>query len=233
MLSYVAYKTYKNGQSFFTLDTLKEYIVDYIRSSPNTVNERESLLKDSEEIVESIESQHGLLVKRAAPNIYSFSHLTFHEYFTARQIAFPSSPREFDEFLYSLLTHLTDPRWREVFLRVTERVPKAEYIISLMKERIDGLIADDADLQAFLTWVNQKSLSFKAEYKQAAIRAFYINIDLEIDVERRLGCLIDFTCTCIFTCASFLARTLKSDIRGEMSNRTETYAKELISRFEY
>ena len=229
LLSYVAYKTYKNGQSFFTLDTLKEYIADYIRSSPNTVTERESLLKDSEEIVESIESQHGLLVKRAAPNIYSFSHLTFHEYFTARQIAFPSSPPEFDEFLHSLLAHLTDPRWREVFLRVTERVPKAEYIISLMKQRIDRLIAHDADLQAFLAWVNHKSLSFNAEYKQAAIRAFYINIDLEIDVERRLGCLIDFNCTCIFTCASFLARALKSDITPSLLDKVLEPASNLLA----
>ena len=229
LLSYVAYKTYKNGQSYFTLDTLKEYIADYIRSSPNTVTERESLLKDSEEIVESIESQHGLFVKRAAPNIYSFSHLTFHEYFTARQIAFPSSPPEFDEFLHSLLTHLTDPRWREVFLRVTERVPKAEYIISLIKQRIDQLLAQDADLQDFLAWVNQKSLSFNAEYKQAAIRAFYINIDLEVDVERRLGCLIDFTCTCILTCASFLARALKSDITPSLLNKVLEPASNLAN----
>ena len=32
------------------------------------------------------ESHHGLLVERAT-DIYSFSHLTFHEYFTAKYIS--------------------------------------------------------------------------------------------------------------------------------------------------
>jgi predicted NACHT family NTPase len=229
LLSYIAYKTFKNGQYYFTLDTLKEYIADYIRTLPDTDIKREELLKDSEDIVESIEAQHGLLVKRATPNIYSFSHLTFHEYFTARQITFPSSPPEYDEALRSLLNYLTDNRWREVFLRVTERVQNADYIIRLMKEQIDNIVDKDESLQNFLTWVNQKSLSFDIEYKRAAIRAFYLNIDLEIDVDRRLGCLIDFTCTCVFTCASFLAHVIKSDITPSLLNKGLELASELAN----
>jgi predicted NACHT family NTPase len=229
LLTYVAYETFKNGQYFFTLDSLTEYIADYIRSSPNTDPERESLLRDSEEIVESIESQHGLFVKRAAPNIYSFSHLTFHEYFTARQITFPPSPPEYEAALRDLLTHLTDPRWREVFLRVTERMSNADYLIDLMKKNIDEMMVKDAQLQAFLEWVYQKSLSFHLEYKQAAIRAFYINIDMEIDGERRLGWWIDFSCTCIFTCASFVARALKSDITPSLLDKVLEPASSLAN----
>jgi predicted NACHT family NTPase len=219
LLTYVAYETFKKGERFFTLDTLKEYIADYIKSSPNMTIERESLLKDSEDIVESIESQHGLFVKRAAPNIYSFSHLTFHEYFTARQITFPPSPPEYEAALRDLLNHLTDPRWWEVFLRVTERMSNADYLIDLMKKTIDEMMVKDAELQAFLEWVHQKSLSFNLEYKQAAIRAFYINIDLEIDGERRLGWGLDFSCTCVFTCASFVARVLNNDITPSLLNK--------------
>jgi predicted NACHT family NTPase len=44
-----------------------------------------ALQLDSEAVLKSIEWQHGLLVERSR-RIYSFSHLTFQEYFTARHI---------------------------------------------------------------------------------------------------------------------------------------------------
>jgi len=44
-----------------------------------------ALQLDSEAVLKSIEWQHGLFVERAR-RIYSFSHLTFQEYFTARYI---------------------------------------------------------------------------------------------------------------------------------------------------
>lgn len=40
-------------------------------------------------------------------------------------------PLEFDEALQSLLNHLTDNWWWEVFLRVTERLQKTDYILRL------------------------------------------------------------------------------------------------------
>ena len=57
--------------------------------------------------MKSIEAQHGLLVERAK-GIYSFSHLTFQEYFTAQKIVN-------DQRLPDLVEHITEKRWREVF----------------------------------------------------------------------------------------------------------------------
>lgn len=86
--------------------------------------------------------------------------------------------------------------------------PSADRLLLLMKEQIDRLIADDQKLQNFLKWVNQKSLLLEVGYKPAAIRAFYLDIDIYIDIGRQLGCLLDFTCTRILICASFLYRAL-------------------------
>ena len=41
--------------------------------------------------------------------------------------------------------------------------------------------------------------------------------------------MIDFTCTCIFTCASFLARTLKSDITPSLLNKVLQPASNLAN----
>ncbi len=43
-----------------------------------------------------------------------------------------------------------------------------------MKREADALVACDQQLQQLLTWIYQKSLSVKSEYKPAKVRAFYL-----------------------------------------------------------
>lgn len=50
---------------------------------------------------------------------------------------------------------------------------KADYLLRLMKQRTDELVATDEKLQQFLMWVNEKSCSVDLPYKSLAIRAFY------------------------------------------------------------
>ncbi len=66
-------------------------------------------LTDSRTLLCSIESHHGLLVERAR-HIYSFSHLTFHEYLTALWIV--EHPQNLDSIIER---HMREQRWREVF----------------------------------------------------------------------------------------------------------------------
>ncbi len=140
---------------------------------------------DSEAVLKSIEAQHGLLVERAK-SIYSFSHLTFHEYFTAREIIIGKQSSE--EALQNLVSHITNKRWREVFLLALGMSPNAERLLLLMKELVNVLAADDEKLQQFLIWVNQKSISVEVPYKPAAVRSFYlelgfgINDDIDLDL---------------------------------------------------
>jgi predicted NACHT family NTPase len=54
---------------------------------------------------------------------------------------------------------------------------KADYLLRLMKQRTDALVASDEKLQQFLMWVNEKSLSVEVPYKPAAVRAFYFALD--------------------------------------------------------
>jgi hypothetical protein len=50
---------------------------------------------------------------------------------------------------------------------------KADKLLWLMKQKIDGLLAKDEKLQEFLIWVYEKSFSMNTPYKPAAVRAFY------------------------------------------------------------
>jgi len=175
LLSQIARLTFEKGDYFFKQKELEQYIADYIRNLPEARLDSEALRLDSEAILKSIEAQHGLLIERAR-GIYSFSHLTFHEYFTAREIVFGLQPLE--KALDKLSSHLREPRWREVFLLSVGVLRNADYLLSLMKSNIDDLIKDEKDLQSFLSWISQKSRKLESFYKPAAIRAFYLAVDL-------------------------------------------------------
>jgi predicted NACHT family NTPase len=176
LLSKIALITFESGDYFFKQKELERYISDYIRHLAATQNDKEALQLDSEAVLKSIEAQHGLLVERAK-GIYSFSHVTLQEYFTAKQIVECSK----HSTLERLASHLMDSRCREVLLFVTEMLPSAEALLSLIKHQVDAVIAQDTKLQAFLTWISQKSNVFLTPYKHPAVRAFYLESALVLD----------------------------------------------------
>ncbi|WP_371357628.1 NACHT domain-containing NTPase, partial [Hydrocoleum sp. CS-953] len=120
--------------------------------------------------MKSIEAQHGLFVERAR-SIYSFSHLTFHEYFTARGLYATSNG------LKNLVNHISETRWREVFLLVAGMLQNADEFLLLMKEKIDNLLARDEILQSFLNWGHQKASSIKLPFAAIEIRIFYLELE--------------------------------------------------------
>jgi predicted NACHT family NTPase len=224
LLSELAHSTFKDGNYFFKQREAERQITEYLQNLPDASTNPEILQLDSKAVLKSIETQHGLLVEQAK-NIYSFSHLTFHEYFTARKIVSSCNPyHPEDEALKELVSHLSEKRWREVFLLTVEMLSNANCLLRMMKDRVDGLLAGDETLQQFLHWIDEKSKSVSASvegaYKPVVIRAFYLDFDIALDPDRTLGCLLDLPLTRVFTCASFLARALNlefSDAFGQIA----------------
>lgn len=176
LLSQIALTTFEHRDFFFSKRDLGRYIAEFIGNLPDAQTHPEALQLDSEAVLKSIESQHGLLVERAR-DIYSFSHLIFQEYFTARKIVKSSEPQALEQALQGLVSHITDKSWREIFLLTVEMLQPADYLLQLMKQRIDSLLAADGKAQQFLMWVSKKSLGVEVAHKKpAAIRAFYYNL---------------------------------------------------------
>lgn len=182
LLSQIAWITFERGDYFFKQQEIEQHISDYLRNLPGVDTNTKSLQLDSEAVLKSIEAQHGLLIERAR-RIYSFSHLTFQEYFTAKQIVTNSTPQALETSLKHLVSHVTEKRWYEVFLLTTSILPKADYLLHLMKQQIDNLIVQDKYLQNFLTWLNQKSRDVTTPYKAGAVRAFYFDLSLGLDIK--------------------------------------------------
>jgi predicted NACHT family NTPase len=177
LLSQVAFITFERGDYFFEQYQIQQHIIDYLRTLPHAQTEPKALKRDSKAVLKSLEAQHGLLIERAR-GIYSFSHLTFQEYFTAKR--FVDS-----ENLQNLVDYITEKYWREVFFLASEMMQPADALLCGMKKKIDLLLAYNEKLQNFLDWAYQKSLLFKDIQIKFKARLFYIslNLDFFIDIE--------------------------------------------------
>ena len=180
LLSQLAFYTFDRGDYFFKQAVVERQIIDYIRNLPGAKEDDEALQLDGADDLNSIAAQHGLLVERAR-GIYSFSHLTFQEYFTAKHIARPTA--QLQAALAGLTIHMTERRYREIFLLTVGMLPEADGLLRLMKQTADRLLQADPKLQDLLHWVTRKSEAVDAPYKSAAIRAFYLDLDLALALE--------------------------------------------------
>jgi predicted NACHT family NTPase len=165
LLSQLALATFQEGKYFFDQQVAEDQIMAYIHNLPDAKDDPEALRLDSEAILRSIVAQHGLLTERAR-GVYSFSHLTFHEYFAAREIV--------DRQNWQLLTqHLSAKAWREVTLLVAGSVRQGDQLMLTLKQATDNLLADDPKIQDFLAWATEKAASVKVPCKLQSVIAFY------------------------------------------------------------
>ncbi|MDJ0776146.1 MAG: NACHT domain-containing NTPase [Mastigocoleus sp. MO_167.B18] len=219
LLSQVAFNTFSEKKYFFKQRIVENYIADYISNLPDAPTETEKLHLDSEAVLKSIEAQHGLLVERAI-GIYSFSHLTFQEYFTARKIVSQQT-------LSDLVKHITEKRWREVFILTSGMLSNTNELLKLMKQQVDGILAIDEKVQEFLTWVSRKASSVKTSHKPAAVRACYLNLSLNLNLN--LNRYPKFNLTRDLSC--YLNRDLSRDFSQDFRLNLSQNLKKDLSRY--
>jgi predicted NACHT family NTPase len=172
ILSYLAIHKFEQEQFvLFEQDEIQKYIAEYLDIS----NE------ESQEVLKAIEAQHGLLIERAS-GIWSFSHLTFQEYFAAKWFC--------DRADWEGLVHyLKELHWEEVFLLTVNMAKPADELLQVMKQKVDTLLALDEheQLQELINWASQKSSTVAAPYKIAAVRAYYLSFVRNPDCTLRSG----------------------------------------------
>ncbi len=147
---------------------LREQISDFMQNITTDI--------DSEQILKLIESNYGLLIQQAR-NIYSFSHLTFQEYFAAEYVV---ENRE-QEFLKNFVEkNLTVKQWREVFILVTQRLSSADEFLKHMFRCVNNIVKDSPGLQDMLSWLDRMTTA--SGISSSGWRAYYLAIDLDVDL---------------------------------------------------
>ncbi|MBM0742322.1 NACHT domain-containing protein [Phormidium sp. CLA17] len=164
LLSHLAHHKFTNPQ--LQSNGKANFILFHQSEIENLISEHLSISRgESYKVLKAIESQHGLLVARAW-KIWSFSHLTFQEYFAAHWFV----QHQEQEILFK---NICNSRWREVFLLITEMLDTAEQLLCSMKHKIDELLEENDKLQEFLQWINEKVKSIEISYKPEVVRACY------------------------------------------------------------
>lgn len=166
MLMGIARERFERNEYLFERASLEEQVTSFFRQAP------EAGEIDAAVILDAMEAQHGLLVERAR-DIYSFSHLTLQEYFTARSIVDAGDDQDRWK---PLLSHLYEPRWREVFLLVAGMLTPPDALLERMQRTIDEGLRARPRVQKFLEWLNRKSASVAAPCRPAAVRAAFWKI---------------------------------------------------------
>ena len=172
LLSQIASTLFEQGKTYFEKSDVLPIITDFLQTLPNAATDPEALWLSSETVLRAIALQSGLLIERAR-DIYSFSHLTFQEYLTARKFA-ARCLHEKTTPLQQLASHTAERRWSEVILLTLGLLPKADPLLKYMQQAVDALVGESRTLQQMVQWVNQKAATAPSTYKPAAVRAFYL-----------------------------------------------------------
>ena len=141
LLSQLAYDFFSQDQLFFTKKQVLEYIDVFLADTAG-----DSKYVDTEAVLDAIAIQQGILVERAQ-GIYSFSHLTLQEYLTAQYIS-----QDLKRIEKLVEQHLTDERWKEVFLLVAGIRNNADDLLLLIEEQANLLIKRNRKIRKLLKW---------------------------------------------------------------------------------
>lgn len=143
LLSYIAYNTFIREEYLIRQEVIADEIKQFILRLPYWDKQIEV---DPEGILKAIESHHGLLIERAR-NIYSFSHLTVHEYFTALYILDNVANGSLDILVDNMIK---STRWREVMLMTSSSQSNATQLLIKFAKRIWETVSNDDDIVILL-----------------------------------------------------------------------------------
>jgi len=216
LLGAIAIRKFQQDQfALFTQQEVLEYIAEHLDISQ----------EDGRAVLKSIEAQHGLLVERAS-EIYSFSHLTFQEYFAARWLCAAGNWR-------NVKSDVTQNRWKEV-LYIAFTLPNADRLAQAVKAEIDQMLSSDTGTQEFLVWIRNKAQTVQSNFKPATIRAFYFALpfsharayaqalDLKLDLAHALDQVLNHALDHAFVLDRALTLALGLDLAED--NRARIYA---------
>ena len=199
LLAEIAYTSFEQDQLFFLKDDITRRIGDFLT---DTLDAPKYL--DGAAVLKTIEKQQGILVERAT-DIYSFSHLTLQEYLTAFHVV---EERLEDQLITH---HMTDKRWREVFLLVAGlNGNRAIDLLNRLHQKAQTYIEHYPKLGDLLRWATASTEGSKGEYRPIDKRAAALAMAIAIASASTIDRAIDSAIAIANTLAIDIARAIDS-----------------------
>ena len=162
LLSEIAAENFKANRLVFSEDELIDQIQDFYQQRTDI-----SSGFDASGILDAILVDPGLFVERAN-GIYSFFHLTFQEYLTAKHIV-----EDTPSIQVLVERHLYDGWWRKVFLLTAGLMREADDLLLEMEaEAVEYINA--CELEGLLRWAEKITDRSNDQYNRIAKKLFAI-----------------------------------------------------------
>lgn len=145
LLEHIAAHFYFNSMTVFRKMDVEKSVVDFLKGLPDKEKCEDA---DAGLVLRQIEAQHGLIVERAK-DIYSFSHLTLQEYFTASFLVKAHDDKLLDQVVS---VALKDQKWREVVLYTVALLPSADPILKRMSRQLVAMRGNEPGVVRFLAF---------------------------------------------------------------------------------
>lgn len=170
LLSEIAYQQFKATRLLFHQKEIVDQIKHFLETNLNAPKHL-----SGETVLDTIAIQQGILVERTQ-SIYSFSHLTLQEYLTAQYVYDRQQMKQL------VAAHLTDLRWREVFLLVSGLMRAgsgADELLIEMNQAVRDYIKTPK-LKILLQWGKGLTTKLEGRIKPVAKRASVLFFALEL-----------------------------------------------------
>jgi len=167
MFAQIAFEAFERNQILFQQTRLEASIQSYLKFLPEMPNPVDI---DTDALLQEIIAQHGIFAQQAH-RLYSFSHLTFQEYFAAQYVADDTSSAA----LRTLLSHAHDEKWREVMLLASSLLPDATDLLEGFADSLLELAASNMAIVSVLQQINRAAEHSRAGYRLSATRLFYLH----------------------------------------------------------
>jgi len=182
MFAHIAYHAFVHNQILFTQADLETRLIAHLEDVPGLPD---SIDIDCDAVLQETIAQHGIFAQQAH-RLYSFSHLTFQEYYTAKYIVDDKST----DSQAILLEHITDGRWREVTLMTASLLPDATSFLDSFVAALLRLAASNPQLAATLQQIDKIAATLRAGYRRPATRLF---ICYKLELGGNTGRIVDIS----------------------------------------
>lgn len=174
MFARIAASTFVENQYFILERDLTRMIEKFVEHLLGV--KEEEIEPDSIAILKGIEAQHGIFVERAK-GVYSFAHLTFQEYFTARYIVDHVREGALEKLVEQ---HLYDPNWKEAVLLTAGLLDNADELLELMRRKSEEAL-EVPEINALMKAAEKSLLPSDSKYPEVLRRNIASVIALGLD----------------------------------------------------
>lgn len=162
MFAKIAYEAFIRGMILFEQSELEAAILACLKDAPGLP---ESIDIDASAVLNEIIAQHGIFAQQAH-RLYSFPHLTFQEYYTARFIVDDAT----GSAQATLLEHVASDRWREVALMVVSLLPDGSRFLEDYATDLQKTVTSSQTLATALRQLDHMAGRFAYRYRRSAVR---------------------------------------------------------------